>query len=53
MPANRKNLLSGGLLLALLALTLFLLLRGQQSSQILNPLRQVQAGWVWAAVALL
>lgn len=52
MPANRKNLLSGGLLLALMALTICLLLRGQQLSQILALLGQVRAGWVWCAVAL-
>ncbi len=46
MPVNKKNLISGGILLVLMGATLYALLRGQQLSQLFTLLDRVKPGWI-------
>lgn len=53
MLAKKKNLIGGVLLLALMVLTLYLLLKEEQLSQIFGVLSQVKISWVLFGVALM
>lgn len=46
MPVNKKNIISGGVLLLLLGVTFYALLRGQQLSQIFVLLGRIKPGWI-------
>lgn len=53
MMAKKNNLIGGILLLALMALTMYLLLKEEQLSQIFTILSQVKLSWVWLGVGLM
>lgn len=53
MLANKKNLVGGILLAALMVLTLYLLLKDQQFSQLAVILGQIKLGWVVLGLGLM
>ncbi len=53
MLAKKKNLIGGVVLLALMVLTVYHLLKGQQLSQIFTILTQVKLRWIFAGVGLM
>lgn len=53
MLANKKNIIGGVLLLALMALTMYLLLKGQRFDQLALVLGQVRPWWIVGALGLM
>lgn len=53
MLANKKNLIGGILLLALMVLTLYLLLKGQPISHLLAILTRIELRWIFLGLALM